>query len=380
MSETQLYPFQTKAIEALQAPGHLICVSPTGSGKSLIYEKVAKKPGFRSVLISPLIALARQQRERLSAAGLDTALAAGKQSDEPPAKSGVWIMSPERLENPVTMATLQSWRPHFLIVDECHCLWDWGSHFRPAFSKVPELLKITSIERSLWLTATLPLDARKELLALLPQPKTVLGRFGLPPGLFLTIKRTSWSERPTQLLDWVSQQKEAGIIFVQSRADSHRLALLLRATGKLCAVYHAGLAHEERALTEKSIDARVPDIVIATSAFGMGMNHTHLRWSLLWQAPPSLLSLAQAIGRAGRDSRFRSNAMVFWDDEDFALLDWLAKNSRKQREELQKVQQYLTQIGCRAAHLQRYFDGQWTQASCNQCDFCFSDFPIQIPL
>src|SRR5262249_24821920 len=156
-----LRPFQQAALEALVHPGHVLCVAPTGSGKSLIYERAAQKPGRRTLLITPLVALARQQHERLSARATAT-LGAGSGSQGPPpgAESGIWLASPESLQSPRSLPALRRWRPDFLVVDECHCLWEWGESFRPAFRAIPGLLRELAIDSSLWLTATLPPEAR----------------------------------------------------------------------------------------------------------------------------------------------------------------------------------------------------------------------------
>jgi len=152
----------------------------------------------------------------------------------------------------------------------------------------------------------------------------------------------------------------------------------MAATGKRCVLYHAGMASEERRLIEKQIEERAPQIVIATSAFGMGMDHPHLRWALLWQAPPSLLSLAQAIGRAGRDPLHSSRALIFWEPEDFRLLQWMLAGSARKLQELQEVRNFLEQDSCRIASLKRYFSACAALVRCNQCSFCNPDLSAKV--
>lgn len=366
----ELRPFQREALLALENPSHVICVAPTGSGKSLIYEKLAQRSEMRVLLVSPLIALARQQRDRLVRSSIPVGLAAGPDPQPPPASSsGVWIVSPERLQSDYTLKLLMKWKPTALVVDECHCLWDWGERFRPAFQLLP-LLKSHSIERSLWLTATLPVSARDELKAQLPSPPIEIGSFALPPSLRLSVKRVGWIDRAATLMDWVSSRNDAGIIFVQTRATSLRLMNLLAATGRRCTFYHAGVSTEERRNIEDRIGERQPEIIVATSAFGMGMDHPYLKWALLWQAPPSVLALAQAIGRAGRDPSTPSDALIFWDDEDFQLLEWMCRDSPRQRDELRQVWKFLSSDGCRRAKLSTHFGACDALVGCKQCDFC----------
>ncbi|MFL5812434.1 MAG: DEAD/DEAH box helicase [Bdellovibrionia bacterium] len=367
----ELRPFQKEALEALREPGHLICIAPTGSGKSLIYETYARN--HRVLLVTPLVALARQQHLKLTRLGIPVTLAAGPDPMPPPqAKTGVWIISPERLAHPLSSQKAAAWKPSLLAVDECHCLWDWGEKFRPSFLQIPKFLKEHSIPRSVWLSATLPKLAREELRHELPAPIREMGEFGLPPTLHLSVQRVPWPQRTQRLLEFVLTQKDAGILFVQTRATAERLSLLLKATGKRCAVYHAGMSSEERRIIENQIEEHQPEIVIATSAFGMGMDHPHLRWALLWQAPPSLLSLAQSIGRAGRHPHLKSRALIFWDEEDFRLLQWMTQGSARRLQELHDVQNFLIQSACRRASLRSYFCEHGASSLCDLCDFCTS--------
>jgi ATP-dependent DNA helicase RecQ len=375
----ELRPFQREALDSLREPGHLICIAPTGSGKSLIYETYART--HRVLLVTPLVALARQQHLKLARLKIPVTLAAGPDPMPPPqAKTGVWIISPERLAHPLSSQRAAAWKPSLLAVDECHCLWDWGEVFRPSFLQIPRFLKERSITRSVWLSATLPKLAREELCRELPKPIKEIGEFGLPSTLHLSVQRVPWPKRTDRLLEFVHAQKDAGILFVQTRSTAQRLALLLQATGKRCALYHAGMSSEERRIIEKQIEEHEPEIVIATSAFGMGMDHPHLRWALLWQAPPSLLSLAQSIGRAGRHPHLKSQALIFWDEEDFRLLHWMTQGSARRQQELQDVQKFLIQSTCRTASLRSYFCEHSASSLCDQCDFCSSLRPNESKL
>jgi ATP-dependent DNA helicase RecQ len=323
----ELRPFQRDALGALRAPGHVICVSPTGSGKSLIYERAAAEPGRRTLLVSPLVALARQQCDRLREAGVPTWLGAGGARERPDGP-GTWIISPEMLRAGGNLRYLAAWKPDLLVSDECHCLWDWGADFRPDFAKVPELVHELGIPRSLWLTATLPPPARFELRSRLPAPVRELGEFRLPSGVELEVRRLDWSRRPEFLIDSADRwgARDPGIVFAATRESTERLARLLRSAGHRGLAYHAGLSSEEKRIIEALLRSYAPSpdqrppIVVATSAFGMGMDIAGLRWVVLWQAPPSVLALAQAIGRVGRSAEARSQAVVLWDPVDLRLL------------------------------------------------------------
>ena len=368
-----LRPFQKAALAALDQSAHVLCVAPTGSGKSLIYERAARKSGRRTLLVTPLVALARQQHARLNP-GIQATLGAGQPSLGPPTGSGIWIVSPEKLLNGRAISQLRQWRPDFLVVDECHCIWEWGESFRPAVLAIPRLLREYSIPSSLWHTATLPTEAREALReAIAPARLTELGGFELPPRLELNIARVPWPERAEALVGWIRQQSAPGIVFVPTRDSAHRLTRLAHAAGRVTLAYHAGMSSEERRAIEARIAADLPDVIVATSAFGMGMDYPRLQWAVLWQAPPSLLSLAQAIGRAGRDPSRPARALVLWEPDDLRLLEWTLRGSERRKLQLERVMEFLSGQSCRRNALKIYFGGGLDgndEGDCGACDFC----------
>lgn len=370
----KLRPFQLEALQALQnrnhPQNHVLCVAPTGSGKSLIFERAAASPQRRTLLVTPLVALARQQWNRLKDLGISPALGAGGAAEVPNSKSGAWIVSPETLTTPTKRAHLLTWKPNLLVVDECHCLWEWGESFRPAFSLLPPLLKEFSIFHSLWLTATLPLRARQELRKVLPDSLREVGGFDLPSRLILEIQKVSWKDRAEYLLQWLSKKDGMGIIFVPTREATFRLSRLVVASGRTAVSYHGGMSSEEKRNIEALIQKGIPDLIIATSAFGMGMDYSFLHHVVLWQVPTSLLSLVQMIGRVGRSESRDGNALVLWDHEDFRLIEWSVGSSSKRREELLDLLEFLNTDQCRRSLLKQYFDGVPDSRPCDRCDSC----------
>lgn len=340
-----LRPFQKSALFALNENVHLVCQAPTGSGKSRIYEEWIATHRPRTLLLGPLLALARQQAQGLKDRGI-TVFGGAHLAERARAPSrrerGVWILSPESLLHSGTWDRLKRWHPEFLVMDECHSCWDWGESFRPALRRVLDLVGELGIRRSLWLTATLPLPARLLLKSRLPPPLLFQGAFELPPALALTTQRVAWPERTDALLRWLELRPEAGIVFVTTRSSTERLARFILGSGREAVAYHAGLSAEERRTIEGRLGRGERTVLVATSAFGMGMHFPQLAWALLWQAPPSLLSLAQSIGRVGRGSA-RAHAAVFWDEDDFQLVEWMVGSSEERGRALVEVRRFLTE-------------------------------------
>ncbi|HAR42082.1 MAG TPA: hypothetical protein DCS07_05540, partial [Bdellovibrionales bacterium] len=328
----------------------------------------------RTLLITPLIALARQQVADLQNRGFRVRVSTGGRTELPLDDTEIWIVSPEALMSDSRRVALDYWRPELMVVDECHCLWDWGEEFRPAFNRIPSLLERFNITRSLWLTATLPVSARASLKKLLPSSVIEIGQFDLPENFRLTVQELSSADRLDALLRWTSSQDEHGIIFAQTRANAERIGRLMTVFGKRTVTYHAGLSSEERHIIENQIKTASTEIIVATSAFGMGMNHKHLRWVVVWQPPSTLLSLTQAIGRAGRDPAKPGKALVLWNLDDFRLMlnrkPESIRASQRYFQELGHTQRFLESRECRSVALKRYFQAQPGTVRCRSCDNC----------
>lgn len=379
----ELHPFQKQALTLLSKPFnesmHLLCISPTGSGKSLIFEKESQKKNRKVLIVTPLVALARQQFEKLKNLDVCVQLGIGGIANRPPTQesSGVWITSPEMLQHPSRLQWLSCWRPNLLVVDECHCLWEWGESFRPSFRLLPHLLNQYKIMHSLWLTATLPYEAKQELKKEIIEPLHEIGEFDLPAQVYISICQIPWTVRSQQLIRWILEQKEPGIVFVNTRGETLRIARLLEAAGKKTISYHGGLSVEERSILERQVNEKKMDVIVATSAFGMGVHYPFLSYVVLWQPPTSILSLVQAIGRVGRNQEKKSAAaLILWDEDDFKLLEWTVKNSERKKKELFEVLNFLRTFQCRKKMLKFYFHPEkphsFSHQPCLRCDYCLS--------
>ena len=336
-----LKPFQKETLSLLKSEtAHLVCTTATGSGKGLILEKLAENQDERILLITPLIALARQQAQRFAKDGTPILQSLGKSKDEEnKAKYRVWIISPEKLASEHIQDRVRDWSPTLVAVDECHCVWEWGAGFRPSYEKIPVWIRDSGFQRTLWMSATLPKTCFLELSAHFPKLIHV-GGFSLPESLHYRIQKIRYAEREKSLLHFLESKKNlSGIVFTLSRKTSESLHRILKTFGFKSVFYHAGLSKEERVSIESRIGNGEKLVVLATNAFGLGMDFRGLDFVCAYQPSFNLLSLIQALGRAGRHAR--GDALVFYHEEDFRILSHLFGKTEKDRNDFKVLYGFL---------------------------------------
>lgn len=329
------------------------------------------------LLVSPLVALARQQAMQLSSLQCgQVVLWAGGGMDVHGAQvqkrflrkeTKACIISPESLQFETIRDQLRQWNPNFFVVDECHCVWEWGQKFRISFQKLPKLIHDLKIPKSLWLTATLPPPAREMLKAQMGCELIEIGDFSFPPRLSFRVLQVSPLDRLDALSCWIENHTQPGIVFVNTREQTQRVCRALHGMRRTPIGYHAGLSKEERMLLEKTISQGGPEIVVATSAFGMGMDFSHFRWVVFWQPPSSVLSLMQMVGRVTRRQDVDSQAIVFWSEEDFQVKIF---ESAAEKNEVMRVGQFLNSKLCRVKAVSQCFGVAQEVQSCERCDRC----------
>ncbi len=353
-----LKPFQVAALTQLQSRKiHLVCASPTGSGKGVILEKICDNAKERVLLLTPLIALARQQSSRFEERGVLVHQTLGEMHSSPPdTESRVWMMSPERLLSARTQDQIRHWKPTLIAIDECHCIWEWGKGFRPAYELIPKWVKDSSFCRTFWMSATLPKTSLIKLKkALEPESVQVIGSFELPELLTYEIQKIRYQDRNSALIHFLkSRRDESGIVFGLSRKITESLHRLLHEFGVQTIVYHAGLSKEERRHIEARLRTEKRLVALATNAFGLGMDFANLDFVCAYQPSFNLLSLIQAMGRVGR--RRRGRALIFYHEEDFRILSQTFVRSEDDRKDIQLLYEFLNSEHKRRGEiLQSYF-------------------------
>jgi ATP-dependent DNA helicase RecQ len=307
-----------------------MCSAPTGSGKGVILEEIlsqkfvspifSRKKGSKAIVLVPLNALGRQTGERLRRVGVNAHFFDGKILSS----TDVLILGPERLNHSEFKRWVVAYEIEEVFIDECHCIEDWGSGFRPAFKDFYLFLKSIKPKRTFWMSGTIPKDSFKKIQDETRFDFKIHGGFELPKNLGIEFFRLTAAQRFSHIeSNLLVEDGKFKIVFCNTRKEAENWSTFANARHRSCAFYHAGLSAEERVGLERSLQVKPSSLLFATSAFGMGMDFNHLDWSIVTSAPYSPLALIQALGRAGRGQK-SGRGTVLWAETDFR---WNAQRS-----------------------------------------------------
>ncbi|MFT4465419.1 MAG: ATP-dependent DNA helicase RecQ [Sodalis sp. (in: enterobacteria)] len=379
----QFRPGQQAIIHAVLSGRDCLVVMPTGGGKSLCYQIPALVMDGLTLVVSPLISLMKDQVDQLLANGVAAACLNSTQSREQQYEvmaacrsSGrikMLYIAPERLMMDNMLEQLQQWRLAMIAVDEAHCISQWGHYFRPEYRALGQIKRHFATLPFLALTTTADEATRQDILRLLDlrDPLIQVSSFDRPNIRYTLVEKYKPFE---QLWHFVRKRGKSGIIYCNSRSRVEDLSARLQSRGISVAAYHAGLENERRAQVQEAFQRDDLQVVVATGAFGMGINKPNVRFVLHFDIPRTIESYYQETGRAGRDS-LPAEAILLYDPADMA---WLRRCLEEkpagqqqdiERHKLNAMGAFAEAQTCRRLVLLNYF-GEGRQMACGNCDIC----------
>ena len=355
-------PLQREAMDAILGGRDSVVVLPTGGGKSLCFQAPALvRPGL-AVVVSPLISLMKDQVDSLTANGVAAAcFNSSLPSDERAAvmrgvrdgRYRLLYVSPERLAGESSesfLAQLAQCDVSFVAVDEAHCISQWGHDFRPEYRQLARLREVFPGVSLHAYTATATARVRRDIASQLAlrDPIELVGSFDRPNLVYRVLGR---SQLKRQLQDVLARHRgHAGIVYCTSRREVDALAAWLCETGVRARPYHAGLADQERARNQDAFLDEHADVVVATVAFGMGIDRSDVRFVVHAGAPQSLEHYQQESGRAGRDG-LEAECVLIYSTADFlkwrVMLERNGELTPARRSLLRDIERYAASVGCR---------------------------------
>jgi len=375
-------------MDAVLAGRDSIVVLPTGGGKSLCFQAPAVMHAGVAVIVSPLISLMKDQVDTLVGNGVPAALYNSSLTSSEKAnviaglrqgRYRLLYVSPERLVGEGSdgfLSLLSACNVSFVAVDEAHCISQWGHDFRPEYRQLGRLRQLLPGVGLHAYTATATGRVRRDIATQLGlnDPLEFVGSFDRPNLVYRALPRLTLKKQLLEVL--ARHRRESGIIYCTSRREVDALAAWLSGMGVVALPYHAGLSDRERSRHQDDFLSERADIIVATVAFGMGIDRSDVRFVVHAGAPRSIEHYQQESGRAGRDG-LEAECLLIYSPADFmkwrAMLEQNGELTDAARALLRQMERYASSVGCRHRHLSEYFGDQYGKDGCGACDFCLNE-------
>ncbi|WP_139651176.1 DNA helicase RecQ [Raoultibacter phocaeensis] len=398
-------PNQGELIERLLDRGDALAVMPTGAGKSLVYQIPALVLDGLAIVISPLISLMKDQVNALNEAGVKAAFL--NSSLEPREQAEVLeyaatgackllYVAPERLDAPRFVALCKAAKISLVAVDEAHCVSQWGQDFRPSYLGIASFIESLPERPAVCaLTATATPEVQRDILGALRlvDPLVLVSGFDRP-NLYFGVERPEPKAKRTCLLRLVRERKDqVGIVYCSTRAAVEEVCELLCENGVAATRYHAGLSASERHANQEDFLYDRRSVMVATNAFGMGIDKSNVSFVIHYTMPSDIESYYQEAGRAGRDGS-PADCLLIYNKKDVQTCQFLIDKSFEERsadepveasrilyerdcERLRQMVFYCTTTDCLRSFILQYFGQVETAFRCEHCSNCSTDFEVE---
>ena len=382
----QFLPLQKEAMSALRNGQDCILVLPTGGGKSLCYQAPAMAADGLAVVVSPLISLMKDQVDALIECGvcavrLDSSMSSVEQKETIDSIRQrvvkLLYLSPERLLTDGFLNLLKETKLSYFAIDEAHCVSMWGHDFRPEYRQLGQLRNLFPGVTIAAYTATATQQVRDDIAVQLRlnRPQTLVGSFDRPNLSYTIRPRSDILSQVRSVMD--RHKGESGIIYCIRRKDVDELCAVLRSHGYKVAPYHAGMDPVQRKRNQDRFINEQVDTIVATIAFGMGIDKSNVRYVIHAGMPKSLEHYQQESGRAGRD-RLEAECWLFYSGGDYGVWKYLMRDMPGEAYDialgkLNDMYAFCTSASCRHETIVRYFGQSLEKDNCAACDVCLGE-------